>query len=112
VKLKKPFIDWLVYTSKEHDGPEHKLKPEKIETEDFDSKHVYLIPAYDEIEKYEKYIKKHCVEIFEQELFAWYTDPKMWPNDRSWKVFKEWFDYEIHTMVFDTDPDNPIEHEE
>lgn len=21
VKLKKPFIDWLVYTSKEYDGP-------------------------------------------------------------------------------------------
>lgn len=28
VKLKKPFIDWLVYTGKEYDGPEHKLNQE------------------------------------------------------------------------------------
>ena len=112
VRLKKPFIDWLVYSSKKYNGLGRELRPEEIKTDGFDSKHVYLVPAYDKIEKYEKYIKKHCTEIFEEELFGWYTDPEMWPKDRSWKVFKEWFDYEIHTMVFDTDPDNPIEHEE
>ncbi len=63
VKLKKPFIDWLVYTSKEHDGPDHELKPEEVQTEGFDSKHVYLIPAYDVTEKYERFVKKHCTEI-------------------------------------------------
>jgi hypothetical protein len=76
VKLKKPFIDWLVYTSKEYDGPEHEMKPEEVETEGFDSRHVYLIPAYEENEKYEKFLKKHYVDIFEHELGGWYTDPK------------------------------------
>ncbi|MFH1407412.1 MAG: hypothetical protein ABIH01_05400 [Candidatus Omnitrophota bacterium] len=111
VKLKKPFIDWLVYTSKEHDGPGHELKPEEVETEGFDSKHVYLIPAYDETEKYEKFVRKHCTEIFEHELAGWYTDPEMWPKDRSWKVFQEWLDYEIQTIVLDM-ADKPIEYEE
>lgn len=111
VKLKKPFIDWLVYTSKEHDGPGHELKPEEVQTEGFDSKHVYLIPAYDETEKYEKFVRKHCTEIFEHELAGWYTDPQMWPKDRSWKVFQEWFDYEIQTIVLDM-AHEPIEYEE
>jgi len=111
VKLKKPFVDWLVYTSKEHDGPGHELKPEEVQTEGFDSKHVYLIPAYDETEKYEKFVRKHCTEIFEHELAGWYTDPEMWPKDRSWKVFQEWFDYEIQTIVLDM-ADKPIEYEE
>ena len=112
VKLKKSFIDWLVYTSKEHDGPDNQLTPDKVETEGFDSKHVYLIPAYDDTEKYENYVKKHCAEIFEHELNAWYTEPDFWPKDRSWQVFREWFDYEIHTMIFDTVLKKPIEHEE
>jgi len=112
VKLKKPFIDWLVYTSKEYDGPEHEMKPEEVETEGFDSKHVYLIPAYEENEKYEKFLKKYYVEIFEHELGGWYTDPEMWPKDRSWKVFQDWFDYEIQTMVYDMIPDKPLEHED
>ncbi len=112
IKLKKPFIDWLIYTSKEHDGQGHELKPEEVETEGFDLKHVYLIPAYDETDKYEKFIRKHYAKIFEHELFSWYTDPKMWPKDRSWKVFKEWFDYEIHTMVLDMVPSKPIEYED
>lgn len=112
IKLKKPFIDWLVYTGKEYDGPGHELKPENVQAEGFDSKHVYLIPAYDETEEYEKFVRKHCTEIFEHELAGWYTDPEMWLKDRSWKVFREWFDYEIQTMVFDATPDKPLEHEE
>lgn len=111
VKLKKPFIDWLVYTSKEHDGPGRELKPQEVQTEGFDSKHLYLIPAYDETEKYEKFVKKHFTEIFGHELAGWYADPEMWPKDRSWKVFQEWFDYEIQTMVFDMISDEPLEHE-
>ena len=111
VKLKKPFIDWLVYMSNEHDG-DHKLKAEEIETEGFDSKTVYLIPAFEENEKYDRFLKKNFEAIFIEKLSGWYTDPEMWPKDRSWKVFKEWFDYEIHTMVYDTIPDEPLEHEE
>ena len=88
------------------------MKPEEVEIEGFDSKHVYLIPAYDETDKYEKFVRKHCTEIFEHELNGWYTDPAMWPQDRSWKVFQEWFDYEIQTMVLDMVPDKPLEHEE
>ena len=111
IRLKKPFIDWLVYTSKEYDDPEHKLKQEEVQTEGFDSKQIYLIPAFDENPEYDEFLKKNYKEIFEHELSGWYTEPKMWPKDRTWKVFKEWFDFEIHSMVYDTTPKNPIEYE-
>ena len=56
--------------------------------------------------------EEHYVDIFEHELGGWYTDPEMWPKDRSWKVFLDWFDYEIQTMVYDMIPDKPLEHED
>ena len=111
VKFKKPFIDWLIYTSKEHDGDDQ-MRPEEIETDGFDSKRVYLIPAFEENKKYDRYLRKHAKEIFEDELMGWYTEPAWWPHDRSFKVFKEWYDYEIHTMVLDTVLDEPLEIEE
>lgn len=101
VKVKKPFLDWLIYTSKEYDPPEDELDPNLLKTEGFDSKFVYLIPIYDDIDSYEKFLKENYKEIFEHELSGWYTDPKMWPKNRSWKVFQEWFEYEIQSMVFD-----------
>jgi len=110
VKLKKSFIDWLVYTSREHDG-EDCLKAEEIETEGFDSKHVYLIPAFDENEDYGKFLKKNYRGVFAHELSGWYTNPSMWPQDRSWKVFQQWLDCEIQTMVLDM-CDDDFEHEE
>lgn len=112
VKVKKPFIDWLIYTSKEYDPPDEKLDPKEVKIEGFDSKYVYLIPAYEEIEKYQRFLKKHFKEIFEHELSGWYTDPEMWPKDRSWDVFKEWFDYEVQSMVFDMVEKEPLGYEE
>ncbi|MCK5534491.1 hypothetical protein KAI68_05195 [bacterium] len=45
-------------------------------------------------------------------MSRWYADPEMWPKDKSWNVFWEWFNCEIQTMVFDTIPDKPLDHEE
>ena len=40
--------------------------------------------------------------IFENELKNIYTDETLWPSDRTLKMFKEWFDVEYHSPVFDT----------
>jgi hypothetical protein len=109
VKLKKPFIDWVLYTSKEHDGKDCVLEGE-IPTEGFDSKRIYLMPVFDENDDFEKYLKKHYRDIFEHELCGWYLDTAWWPQDRSWKVFQEWFDCEMHSMVYDMS-DEDLEHE-
>jgi len=112
VKPKKPFFDWLLNTSNEYDKPEDRLKPEMLDTEVPDSKHVYLIPIYDEDKQYNGFLKKHCIEIFNSELNGWFMDPDMWPKDRSWKEFKKWFEYDIQTMVYDMIPEMDIDYDD
>ena len=60
---------------------------------------VYLIPQ-DRTEP-KTYIRRHFKAIFEEELNAWYTDPDMWPKERSFNTFKKFFTVQIGTMVFD-----------
>ncbi len=68
VTLKKPFIDWVVYVSKEHDSEDHQMIPDDIPSKGFDSKNVYLLPDYDENEQYETFLRKNFKRIFENEL--------------------------------------------
>ncbi len=96
---KKPFIDWLKYVD-----PEVPLC-DRVH----DSKTVYLLPE-EVSEDWEKYLKKICTKIFENQLLAWFTDPSIWPQDRSWKVFKKWFAVEMQSIIFDT-VDDEIEKE-
>ena len=90
VKRKQPFVDWI----KSHD-PDFELHEEK-----HDDKHIYLLSENDGAD-WNKYVKKHSLEIFKNELEGWYTDQEMWPADLSWKVFNEWMDFEVQTMVYD-----------
>lgn len=39
--------------------------------------------------------------MFEQELNSWYTDPDLWPKDRSFSTFAKFFAVQVFTMVFD-----------
>ena len=100
VRIKKPFIDWIKYIDPAVDFLEEK----------HDSKTVYLLPEGSDNGRWERYLKKNFNTIFEQELEAWFTDPKLWSKDRSWKVFNEWLDYEMHSIIFDT-VNEPIEKE-
>ena len=40
--------------------------------------------------------------FFESWLFGWSTDPTQWPQRRTRRMFRDWFDVRIHTMVKDT----------
>jgi hypothetical protein len=47
-------------------------------------------------------------ELFEEELNGWYTDPALWPGDRSHKMLREWCSFELHIVVVDTG-ESPLE---
>ena len=48
-----------------------------------------------------EYVRRsHCF-IFELELWGWITAEELWPQKRNWRMFKEWFDIEINSEVFD-----------
>ena len=64
---------------------------------------VYLVDdkVGDDRQSLERWLRKNYGELFELELEGWYTDPVLWPRDRSLKVFRQWFDVELHTVLID-----------
>ncbi|MFZ2283882.1 MAG: hypothetical protein WAV86_08400 [Lutibacter sp.] len=93
VKPLKPFADW-VFNLYPEDG-----YPEFIES------NIYLVN--DEIDDLEGWLKKKFDKIFMFELGAWNTNKKEWPQKRTYKMFKQWFQVELSTMVFDMEK-NPV----
>ena len=66
-----------------------------------------LIPQeYDEY-SYEDFLKAHYKYLFEEELAAWITDETVWPEARSYKKFKEWFEIVASDTVIEFG-DDPI----
>ena len=45
--------------------------------------------------------KKHFAVIFEHELAGWCTDPAFWPEKRTYREFKKWFEVEFHSLVLE-----------
>lgn len=87
VKPLKPFADW-VFNIYPEDG-----YPEFIES------NIYLVN--DEIDDLEAWLKKKFDKFFMLELDAWNTNKKEWPQKRTFKMFKQWFQVELSTMIYD-----------
>ena len=62
---------------------------------------TYLIPDFEELSKAKRWVKKHYLVLFEEELLGWTLDEDDWPEDLSYKMFSQWFDLEFNLMVFD-----------
>ena len=62
---------------------------------------MYLVEVEDENEL-AAWLARNHQELFEEELNGWYTDPALWPRDRSLTTFRRWCSFELHTVVVDT----------
>lgn len=62
---------------------------------------TFLVPEADTMDEVRKYIEKRYKEIFEMELVSWHRDMSDWPEKRTLKLFREWFEIEIHSEVID-----------
>jgi hypothetical protein len=92
LKPKKLFYNWLI-----------SIDPDDEQEEmDFESE-VYLLPYFEEVKKMEAWLMKKFDLIFSDQLNNWYIDEELWPQKRTFKMFKEWFDYSLHTMIWDTE---------
>jgi hypothetical protein len=60
-----------------------------------------LIPDFAYLDHAREYVESMHKAIFEVELQGWYLEQKHWPKHRSLKMFREWFDVELHSMVID-----------
>ncbi|MGN6603609.1 MAG: hypothetical protein ACTHK8_14240 [Ginsengibacter sp.] len=96
VKPKQPLLDWInsIY-------PESPIETLNVGT-------VYLVNSGDNVEQVERWLQKNFDNIFQNELNGWNTDEENWPEKRTFKLFKEWFNYEIHDMILDMEEDEII----
>jgi len=94
LRYKQPFVDWI--NAVDPSPTSHLVTLADVNSE----RTVDLIEVEDEPEL-TSWLKHHCREIFEEELFGWYTDPNLWPQDRSLKRLKEWCAFELNTVVID-----------
>ena len=94
VRYKQPFVDWINAVDPAHGSPVLTLA--KVNEEHT----VYLIEVEDE-DELARWLRRHHEELFEEELSAWYTDPAMWPRDRSLETLRRWCSIELHTVVLD-----------
>ena len=93
VKPLQPFIDWC-----------SKLYPEDLD--DIKETRTYLIS--EDIEDIDSWLAKKFDKLFSFELESWHTNKKEWPQKRNYKMFKEWFQIDISTMIYDFEI-NPIQ---
>lgn len=52
-------------------------------------------------EQVEQWVMQRWRWFFEEQLGDWLTDPELWPEKRTPQVFRQFFDVEIHSMIFD-----------
>ncbi len=64
---------------------------------------VYLISdsAGEDERTWERWLRRHYAKLFEMELNDWYTVPALWPSKRSYELFRQWFDPDLHTVLTD-----------
>lgn len=94
IKKQQPFLDWLLLQDKETMIDETVLEGD-----------VYLLPDFETTAEMEKWIRRHFDKLFTDQLNGWYTDKSVWPQNRTFKLFKEWFSYHLYTMIWDTQED-------
>jgi len=94
LRYKQPFVDWINAVDPVGDSPDVTLADLD------DERTVYLIEV-EGTEELAQWLSRHHEDIFEAELYGWYTDPSLWPRDRSLKKLTEWCSCELHTIVLD-----------
>ncbi len=100
---KAPLLAWI--QSRSPETADLTLREIKAEPD------VYLIPYKDEEAPLEDALQPYFESIFEDQLFGWWTEQKDWPQNRAdFKVFRQFFDYKIASMVTDLSP-KPIRRE-
>jgi len=103
LKLKQPAVDWVNKADPMGD-------PGIILANANKDRKVFLVDesVADDMVNVTHWLKLNWERLFEEELESWYIDDSMWVKNRSFDMFREWFEVEIHSIVIDT-IDEPLE---
>ena len=103
IKPRQPFIDWANSLDRE--------QPPLILAQARSDIRALLIPEPERRHDGRRFIELNYAFIFEDELTVWSRDKTLWPEPRTMGLFEEWFDVEIHSMVFDLGEDKIVSEE-
>lgn len=87
----KIYLDWLNYIR----GSNVSLGLNDIEPISF------LINDFDDISEFEYWMPKNFHLMFEIRLNYSCVDKSLWPEDRTFYVFKRWFDVRFSNLILD-----------
>ncbi len=100
IHYKQPYVDWVSTA-----GP----TPMEISLlRANDDGDAFLVPCYDA--QYDpvdgtndaiQWVERRWRMLFEYILESWILDESEWPQKRSLKMFREWFDVEYKSVVWD-----------
>lgn len=100
LRYKQPYIDWVKTA-----GPD----PVELTLDELkDDGEIFLVPNYESrknpVDGHEdaiKWVEKRWRMFFEHVLADWIIDENEWPKKRTLKMFREWFDIEYRSMIWD-----------
>ncbi|WP_202966611.1 hypothetical protein [Cellvibrio sp. OA-2007] len=102
---KQPVLDWIKRV--DPNPPDITLEELRLE------QNAFLVPdALDGQQDAEKWVQRRWQMFFEGFLEEWYTVESWWPQKRTYKMFKDWFDVQYHSMVWDLATSEPISYED
>jgi hypothetical protein len=102
---KQPVLDWI----KRVDPNPPNLTLDQLRLE----QNAFLISDdLDGQQDAEKWVQRRWQMFFEGFLAEWYTVESWWPQKRTFKMFKDWFDVQYHSMVWDMAAKEPITYED
>jgi hypothetical protein len=98
ISFRKPFLDWIYAV-----GAWSTMTEEEEQEAVRDCTTVILLPEMESTFEIEDYLKKHYERIFYYLLNEKNDDQDLWPQQRSYTMFREWFDVNEIDWVLDMD---------
>lgn len=94
-RIRQPMVDWINRVDPSN-------TPTSVTLEDANRERTVYLISDEDVEVVDEWLKLNFEAVFISELEGWYTDPSLWPSPLTLALFREWFEMECHSMVFDT----------
>jgi hypothetical protein len=100
---KQPALDWILRVDPE---PMTHLTLDAFRQE----QDAFLITEgkVETPEAAQRWAERRWDAIFTQFLFSWFVDERMWPERRTLGMFRQWFEVQYHSMVWDVSGDSIV----
>ena len=103
LKPRRPYLEWAKLDDAEGlaDGVFETMREEPV---------VYLLPDYDDEYERDELLERCWPVLFEVMLAAWTENEALWPEERAFELFQEWFEVQMSSIVEDLLADEPLEY--